>query len=249
MSGSLDGQVAVITGGSTGIGLATAARFIAEGASVVIAARRQAELDKAVGELGGGTIGVATDVSSLDDLDRLFERVADEKGRVDTLFANASIAEVGVIGGLSEELVDRHLDINIKGLIFTVQKALPLIPDGGSIIVTTSVDAVKGGPGRAVYAATKAAGRNLVRSWVQELAPRKIRVNAVSPGSTETPGLAGLAGANDVNEFFAYLAKQMPGGRNIRVEEVAAAVAFLASKDAAAINGIDLQVDLGFAQI
>ena len=178
MTGSLDGRVAVITGGSTGIGLATAARFVAEGASVVIVGRRQAELDKAVAELGGDTIGVRADVSRPGDLDRLYERVAAERGRIDVLFANASIAQGGSLGSLTEEGVDRHLDINIKGLVFTVEKALPLIPDGGSIIVTSSVDDVKGGPGRSVYAATKAAARNLVRSWMQELSHRDIRVNA-----------------------------------------------------------------------
>lgn len=249
MSGALNGRVAVITGGATGIGLATATRFLAEGASVVIAGRRQSELDKAVAELGGDIIGVQADVSDLGDLDRLYARVAQERGHIDILFANASIAELGALGELTEDSVDRHLAINIKGLIFTVDKALPLIPDGGSIIVTSSVDGVKGGPGRSVYAATKAAGRNLVRSWVQELEGRDIRVNAVSPGTTETPGLAALAGENNVDDFFAYLAAQMPGGRNIRVEEVAAAVTFLASVDASGINGIDLQVDGGFAQI
>jgi NAD(P)-dependent dehydrogenase (short-subunit alcohol dehydrogenase family) len=249
MSGTLNGRVAVITGGASGIGLATATRFLAEGASVVIAGRRQRELDKAVAELGGDIVGVQADISDLGDLDRLYARVAQERAHIDILFANASIAEGGTLGDLTEDSVDRQLSVNIKGLIFTVEKALPLISEGGSIIVTSSVDGVKGGPGRSVYAATKAAGRNLVRSWVQELKGRDIRVNAVSPGSTETPGLAALAGENDVDDFFSYLATQMPGGRNIRVEEVAAAVTFLASADASGINGIDLQVDGGFAQI
>ncbi|WP_371783882.1 SDR family NAD(P)-dependent oxidoreductase [Streptosporangium subroseum] len=249
MSGSLDGQVAVITGGGTGIGLATAARFVAEGASVVIAGRRQAELDKAVAAVGGDIIAVRADVSRLDDLDRLYARVAEEKGRVDTLFANAAVVEPEALGDLTEEAVDRILSINVKGLIFTVQKALPLFTDGGSIILNASVDASKGGPGRSVYAATKAATRNLARSWLEELSGRKIRVNVVSPGSTETPGLADLAGDGDVDRLFAVLAARIPLGRNARAEEVAAAVAFLASKDAGFINGVDLRIDGGFAQI
>lgn len=249
MSGVLEGQVAVITGGATGIGLATAARFVAEGASVVIAGRREAELDKAVAELGGGTLGVRSDVAVPGDLDRLYTRVREVHGHIDILFANASIVEPAPLGGLTEAGVDRHLDINIKGLVFTVEKALPLMRDGGSIVVTSSVDGVKGGPGRSVYAATKAAGRNLVRSWILELKDRGIRVNAVSPGSTETPGLAGLAGEGDADALFAHLATLMPSGRNVKPEEVAAAVTFLASPDASGINGIDLQVDNGFAQI
>jgi NAD(P)-dependent dehydrogenase (short-subunit alcohol dehydrogenase family) len=249
MSGILDGRVAVITGGSMGIGLATAARFLAEGASVVIAGRRRTELDKAVANLGDDVTGVQADVSDLGDLDRLYSRVSDEHGRIDILFANAAVAEPRGLSNYTEDSVDRHLAVNIKGLVFTVQKALPLISDGGSIIVTSSVDGVKGGPGRSVYAATKAAGRNLVRSWIQELSGRGIRVNAVSPGPTETPGLAGLAGDTNVDDFFAAMASRIPRGRNIKPEEVAAAVTFLASDDASGINGFDLQVDAGFAQI
>jgi NAD(P)-dependent dehydrogenase (short-subunit alcohol dehydrogenase family) len=249
MSGVLDGRVAVITGGSTGIGLATAARFLTEGASVVIAGRRQSELDKAVANLGDDVTAVQADVSRPGDLDRLYNRVSDEHRHIDVLFANAAAAEPRGVGDYTEDSVDRQLAVNVKGLAFTVQKALPLIADGGSIIVTTSSDGVKGGPGRSIYAATKAAGRNLVRSWIQELSGRGIRVNAVSPGPVETPGLAGLAGDTNVDDFFAALASQMPGGRNIKPEEVAAAVTFLASDDASGINGIDLQVDAGFAQI
>jgi NAD(P)-dependent dehydrogenase (short-subunit alcohol dehydrogenase family) len=249
MSGVLDGRVAVITGGATGIGLATAARFLAEGASVVIVGRRQGELDKATANLGRDVTAVQADVSDLGDLDRLYAWVGDEYGHIDILFANAAVAEPRGIRDYTEESVDRHLAINIKGLVFAVQKALPLIADGGSIIVTSSVDGIMGGPGRSVYAATKAADRNLVRSWFQELSGRNIRVNAVSPGPTETPGLASLAGQQHVDDFFAQLATQMPGGRNIKPEEVAAAVTFLASDDASGINGFDLQVDAGQAQI
>ncbi|MGJ6967179.1 SDR family NAD(P)-dependent oxidoreductase [Streptosporangium sp. G11] len=249
MSGVLAGKAAVITGGSTGIGLATARRFLDEGASVVIAGRRQSELDKAVAELAGDVIAVRTDVSKIDDLDHLYAHVEKTRGRIDILFANASIAQPHTLGAIAEDLVDRHLDINVKGLVFTVERALPLMSDGGSIIVTSSTDGVKGGPGRSVYSATKAAGRNLVRSWMQELAGRRIRVNAVSPGATETPGLASLAGDMPVADFFSHLAAGMPGGRNIQPDEVAAAVAFLASHDASGINGIDLPVDGGLGQI
>ena len=159
------------------------------------------------------------------------------------------MAEPRGLGDYTEESVDRQLGVNIKGLAFTVQKALPLIADGGSVIVTSSSDGVKGGPGRSIYAATKAAGRNLVRSWIAELKGRNIRVNAVSPASVETPGLAGLAADQNVDDFFAQLAAQMPGGRNITPEEVPAAVTFLASDDASGINGFDLQVDAGLCQI
>lgn len=249
MSGVLDGRVAVITGGSAGIGLATAARFLAEGASVIIAGRRQDELDKAIANLGGDVIAASADVSDPDDLDRLYSRVGDLHGHIDVLFANAAVADPLGIGDYTDDSVGRQLATNIKGLAFTVQKALPLIADGGSVIVTSSVDGVKGGPGRSIYAATKAAGRNLVRSWIQELKGRNIRVNAVSPGPVETPGLAGLAGDDSADDFFAALASSMPGGRTIKPEEVAAAVTFLASDDSSGINGIDLQVDGGFAQI
>ncbi len=249
MSGVLDGRVAVITGGSSGIGLATASRFLAEGASVVIAGRRQSELDKAVANLGGSVTAVQADISDGRDLDRLYSRVRDLHGHIDILFANAGVVEQQGIGDYTEHSVDRQLAINIKGLAFTVQKALPLIPEGGSVIVTSSIDGLMGGPGRSIYAATKAAGRNLVRSWIRELRSRNIRVNAVSPAATETPGLAGLAGDKSADDFFATTASSMPGGRNIKPEEVAAAVTFLASDDASGINGFDLQVDAGFAQV
>jgi NAD(P)-dependent dehydrogenase (short-subunit alcohol dehydrogenase family) len=251
MSGVLDGRIAVITGGSTGIGLATATRFVAEGASVVIAGRRQSELDKAVANLGRSVTAVTADVSDPGDLDGLYQRVGDLHGHIDIVFANAAIADARGIGEYTEESVDRQLAVNIKGLALTVQKALPLIADGGSVIVTSSSDGLKGGPGRSIYAATKAAGRNLVRSWIQELKGRDIRVNAVSPGPVETPGLAGLAAGQgqDVDEFSGQLAGQMPGGRNITPEEVAAAVTFLASDDASGINGCDLHVDAGLTQI
>lgn len=249
MPGVLDGKVALITGGASGIGLATAHRFRAEGASVVIAGRRKEELDRVAAEVGGDTLGVPADIAESADLDRLCTRIEEAHGHLDILFANASIVEPGGLGNLSPASIDRQITINIKGLVLSVERALPLMGDGGSIIVTSSVDGVKGGPGRSVYAASKAAARNLVRSWVLELAGRGIRVNAVSPGNTETPGLARLAGDEDPAEFFARMAALMPNGRNVRTEEVAAAVTFLASPDASGINGIDLPVDNGFAQV
>jgi NAD(P)-dependent dehydrogenase (short-subunit alcohol dehydrogenase family) len=159
---------------------------------------------------------VQADVSDLDHLDRLYSRVSSDHGHIDVLFANAAVAEPRSVGDYTEDSVDRHLATNIKGLAFTVQKALPLIADGGSIIVTSSDDGVKGGPGRSIYAATKAAGRNLVRSWIQELKGRNIRVNAVSPAAVETPGLAGLAGDTSVDDFFAYLAPTCPAAATSR---------------------------------
>lgn len=249
MNGLLDGKVAVITGGTTGIGRAAAARFIQEGATVYVVGRRQSELDAATAELGPLARGVRADVSRLGDLDVLFDRVRLEAGHLDVLVANAAILEPAALGEMTEESVDRMLAVNIKGLIFSAQKALPLLTDGGSIILTASVDGVKGGPGRSAYAATKAAARNFARSWLLELADRNIRVNAVSPGVTETPGLAALGGQTPADDFFALLAEQSPVGRNVDADEVAAVMAFLASDHASGINGADIQVDAGLAQI
>lgn len=249
MNSTLENKVAVVTGGTTGIGLATAARLIEEGATVYVVGRRRQELDRAVANLGSKARGVQADVSKVGDLEALYERVRDEQGKLDVLVANAAILEPGPLAEMAEESVDRMLDVNVKGLIFTVQKALPLLVDGGSIVITASVDGMKGGPGRSAYAATKAAARNLARSWMLELAERGIRVNAVSPGVTETPGLAALGGDTAADEFFAFLAEQSPVGRNVRPEEVADAIAFLASNRASGINGADIHVDAGLAQI
>ncbi|MFJ3407385.1 SDR family NAD(P)-dependent oxidoreductase [Promicromonospora sp. NPDC090134] len=249
MNRTLENKVAVVTGGTTGIGLATAARLIEEGASVYVVGRRQRELDEAVLALGPNAHGVRADVSNVADLDALYERVRGDHGRLDVVVANAAILEPGPLAEMAEDSVDRMLAVNVKGLIFTVQKALPLLVDGASIVITASVDGIKGGPGRSAYASTKAAARNLARSWMLELAERRIRVNAVSPGVTETPGLAVLGGETAADEFFALLAEQSPVGRNVRPEEVADTIAYLASDRASGINGADIHVDAGLAQI
>lgn len=250
MTKLLERKIAVITGGSTGIGLATAKKFVDEGAYVFITGRRQAELDTAIAEIGHNVTAVQGDVSNLNDLDRLYSLVKQEKGKLDILFANAAIAEGAPLEAITEVHFDRHFDINVKGMVFTVQKALPLMGEGASIILTSSVSGIKGTAGLSIYSATKAAIRNLARSWVLDLKGRKIRVNAISPGSTETQGLASLAGPDgDINGFFDYLGSQIPLGRNGQPAEIAGVVAFLASEAASFINGADIQVDGGSAQI
>lgn len=246
----LEGKIAVITGGSSGIGLATAKKFVAEGAFVYITGRRKAELEQAISEIGKNVIAVQGDVTNLADLDRLYSVVKQEKGKLDILFANAAIAEGTPLEAITEAHFDRHFDINVKGMVFTVQKALPLMGEGTTIILTASVSGIKGTAGLSIYSATKAAIRNLARSWVLDLKGRKIRVNAISPGSTETPGLATLAGSDaDVSGFYEFLSSQIPLGRNGQPAEIAAVVAFLASDAASFINGADIQVDGGSAQI
>ncbi|AJE44457.1 SDR family NAD(P)-dependent oxidoreductase [Streptomyces nodosus] len=249
MSTLLQGKVAVITGGSDGIGLATARRFVAEGAKVVIGARRQERLDKATAELGPDVIGVRLDAASLDDLDHLFEVVRATYERVDVLVANASIAEQVSLGELTEAHVDRTLAVNIKGMVFTVQKALPLLVAGASIILTSSVDNQVGGPGRSIYSATKAVERNLVRSWLVELADRRIRVNVLAPGATATNGLLNLVGARDIDAMSTALGQGNPRGSIIQPDEVAKAALFLASDLASGVNGIELTIDGGFGQV
>ena len=193
MSGKLEGKVAVVTGGNSGIGLATAKRFVAEGAYVFITGRRQEELDAAVKEIGKNITGVQGDVAKLSDLDKLYDAVKAKTGRIDILFANAGIAELAPLGEITEENFDRMFNINVKGLLFTVQKALPLIPSGGSIILNASIVASKGNPASSVYSATKAAVRSFARTWTMDLKERKIRVNAVSPGPIRTPAYDRLA--------------------------------------------------------
>src|SRR6202045_1209819 len=214
MSGKLEGKVAVVTGGNSGIGLATAKRFVAEGAYVFITGRRQEQLDAAVKEIGHNVTGVQGDVAKLGDLDKLYDTVKGKKGRVDMLFANAGTAEFAPLGQISEEHFDRIFDTNVKGLLFSVQKAIPLIPDGGSIILNASIVASTGNPAFSVYSATKAAIRSFARTWILDLKERKIRVNAISPGPIATPGLDGLAHAEGVgDEFAASLIAGVPLGR------------------------------------
>ena len=250
MSGKLEGKVAVVTGGNSGIGLATAKRFAAEGAHVFITGRRQAELDRAAAEIGPNAIAVRADSSNLSDLDRVYDLVKDKAGRIDILFANAGVGEFAALAEITEDHYDKIFDINVKGVLFTVQKALPLFRDGGSIILNASVVASMGTPAFSVYSATKAAVRNFARSWILELADRGIRVNAVSPGPIATPGLDGLGKTEEQSrQVKASLIAGIPLGRLGTPDEVAKAVVFLASDDSSFVNGAELFVDGGFAQI
>src|SRR5882757_9048735 len=214
MAGKLDGRIALVTGGTSGIGLATAKRFVNEGAYVFITGRREKELAAAVKEVGRNVTGVQGDVSNLADLDRLFAQIKREKGKLDIVFANAGVARFAPFGTVTEELFDSIFDINVKGLLFTVQKALPLMPDGASIILNSSIVGSKGLSSNSVYSATKAAVRSFARTWTTDLKARRIRVNAVSPGSTDTPGLSGLlASAETGKERLKMIANSVPLGR------------------------------------
>ena len=252
MAQLLSGKTAVITGGSSGIGLATAQRFVDEGAQVVITGRRQAELDAAVKQLGESATGVQGDVSNLADLDRLYAAVAERESGIDILFANAAIVEAAPLGDITEDSVHRQLDVHFKGVLFSVQKALPLLNDGASIILNSSIVASKGLAGLTVYSAIKAAIRSFARTWAGELRGRKIRVNAVSPGFTATPGLQELAaqqGASSWDEYSAAVNGTIPLGRMGTVEEVADAVLFLASGQSTYVTGSELLVDGGLTSI
>ncbi|MCP3145234.1 SDR family oxidoreductase [Pyxidicoccus xibeiensis] len=246
----LSGKVAVITGGTSGIGLATAKRFVAEGAQVFITGRRQAELDAAVKAIGDNVTGVQGDVANLADLDRLYAVVKQQKGRIDILFANAGGGEFAPLGAITEEHFDKTFGSNVKGLLFTVQKALPLLVDGASVILNASTAASKGAPAFSVYSATKAAVRSFARTWTLDLRERRIRVNALSPGGTETPGINGLASnAQELQQFKSILTASIPMGRMADPDEVAKAATFLASDDSSFVTGIELFVDGGMAQI
>jgi NAD(P)-dependent dehydrogenase (short-subunit alcohol dehydrogenase family) len=242
--GKLDGKVAVITGGTTGIGLATAKRFVAEGAFVFVVGRRQAELDAAVKALGDKSFGLRGDVASLRDLDRLYEAVKASKRRIDIVFANAGVLEKASLESTTEEHFVRLMDTNVKGALFTVPKALPFLNDGGSIILTGSVAGSKGTAGQGVYGATKASLRSLVRTWAAELKDRRIRANVVSPGPIETAPVM-----EQPPEVLARMVSTIPLGRMGQPDEVARAVLFLASSDSSFVTGIELFVDGGRAQI
>jgi NAD(P)-dependent dehydrogenase (short-subunit alcohol dehydrogenase family) len=246
--GKLDGKVALVTGGSSGIGLATARRLIADGAFVFVTGRRQAELDAAVAGLGRAAAGVQGDVASLADLDRLMATIKTQKGGLDIIFANAGIAEGAPLEAITEQHYERIFDANVKGVIFTVQKALPLLRPGASIILNSSIVGTKGFPARTVYSATKAAVRSFARVWTAELRERQIRVNVISPGPIDTEGLRGLSGTDSDGLERAY-SQRVPLGRVGRPEEIAAAVAFLASPDSSYVAGIELFVDGGIAQV
>jgi NAD(P)-dependent dehydrogenase (short-subunit alcohol dehydrogenase family) len=244
------GKVAVITGGSSGIGLATARRLVEEGAHVFITGRREAELTAAAAELGPNVTPVRADVANLDDLDRLYATVKRARDKIDILFANAGIVESVPLSEITEAHYDRVFDINVKGLLFTVQKALPLLRDGASIILNASVVASTGFPALSIYSAAKAAVRSFARTWTTDLAPRRIRVNAISPGPTETPGLSGLPPTEEAwSQLKQHLVGGIPLGRMGRPDEIARAVSFLASDEASFIAGSELFVDGGAAQV
>ncbi len=250
MAGKLAGKVAVVTGGNSGIGLATAERFAAEGAQVFLTGRRREELDAAVERVGHGAVAVQGDVSDLADLDRLYATVKDRAGRVDVLFANAGIGELAPVAEVTEAHFDRTFGVNVKGVLFTVQKALPVMPDGGAIVLNASVVSVKGMPAFGVYSATKAAVRSFARTWANELADRRIRVNVVSPGPIETPAIERLAGSKEnAAAMFDQMAKGIPLRRAGQPDEIAKAVVFLASDDASYVNGVELFVDGGMVAV
>lgn len=245
---NLEGKTAVITGGTSGIGLATAKRLAGEGVFVFITGRRQKELDAAVAEIGENAFGVRGDVSNLDDLDRLYEIVKEKRGGIDILFANAGVGEFAKIGEISEEHFDKIFDINVKGLLFTVQKALPLIRENGSIILNASTAASSGFENFGVYSASKAAVRAFARTWILELKGKNIRVNVVSPGPTETPIINTIMDEEGVKQFKDAVVSAIPLGRIGRPEEVASAVAFLASSDSSFVNGSEIFTDGGMRQ-
>jgi NAD(P)-dependent dehydrogenase (short-subunit alcohol dehydrogenase family) len=248
--GRLEGKIAVITGANSGIGLASAKRFVAEGAHVYITGRRQEELDKAVQMLGAGVTAVQGDVSNLDDLDWLFSKVRSDRGRVDVLMANAGLGALEPLGKITEASFDLVFGVNVKGTIFTVQKGLPLMRDGASIILTGSTTGSMGTPAFSIYSASKAAIRNLARSWALDLKSTGIRVNVLSPGATETPGLLrGLATTGKQEAMIAGLIAQTPLGRMSHPDDIAAVALFLASDDSTSMTGSEIFADGGMAQV
>ena len=247
----LEGKVAVITGGNSGIGLATAQRFVAEGAYVFITGRRQTELDAAVKQVGKNVTAVQGDVSNLADLDRLYDTVKHEKGQIDILFANAGTGEFGPLGTITEGHFDKIFNANVKGLLFTVQKALPLLKDGSSIILNASIVASTGSPAMSVYSASKSAVRSFARTFTSDLKDRKIRVNAVSPGVIPSPGYRNSLGLTDeqIRQYADSAVVNIPLGRTGTLDEVAKVVSFLASDESSYVTGIELVVDGGMTQI
>jgi len=250
MSKKLEGKIALVTGGTSGIGLATAKRFVTEGAKVIITGRRKEVLDTAVKEIGPGATGIQADAGKLADLDKLFAQIKQQFGHIDTLFANAGGGEFAPIDKVTEEHFDKTFDTNVKGVFFTVQKALPLMPDGATIVLNASIVSIKGMPAFGVYSATKAAVRSFARTWTNELKDRQIRVNVVSPGPIDTPGVDGLAQDQEqAKELKAGLASQVPLGRMGHPDEIAKVVVFLASGDASYVAGVELFVDGGMVQV
>lgn len=251
MARRLEGKVALVTGGTTGIGLGAAQALVAEGAKVFITGRRQAELDAAVKTLGDNAVGIRGDVTKLSDLDDLFAQIERAAGHLDVVFANAGGGTMSPLGAITEQHYSDTFDRNVKGVVFTVQKALPLLKDGSAIILTGSTAGVKGTAAFSMYSASKAAVRNFARSWLIDLKDRRIRVNVVSPGPIRTTGLAELAGEDKGAQdgLLGYLASLVPGGRLGEPLEVGKAVAFLASDDSSFVNGVELFVDGGIAQV
>jgi NAD(P)-dependent dehydrogenase (short-subunit alcohol dehydrogenase family) len=246
----LERKIALITGGTSGIGLATAKQFVNEGAYAFITGRREPALAAAVKEIGSNATGVQGDVSNLGDLDRLFAQIERQKGKLDIVFANAGVARYAPLGTISEEFYNSIFNINVKGLLFTVQKALPLLPDGASIILNASVVGSKGLSANSVYSATKAAVRSFARTWTTDLKNRRIRVNAVSPGATDTPAARELVASSETGQQrLKMISNTVPLGRLGTPDEVAKAVVFLASDDSSFITGTELFVDGGFAQV
>jgi len=247
----LPGKVAVITGGSSGIGLATAKRLVAEGAYVFITGRRQSELDAAVSTIGKNVTGVQGDVSKLADLDRLYASVRQQKGHIDILFANAGIGEFAPLGAITEEHFDKTFNANVKGMLFTVQKALPLLKDGSSIILNASIVSQTGPPAFSVYSASKAAVRSFARTFTTDLKDRKIRVNAVSPGVVPSPGYRNSLGMSEeqIKQYSESVVGNIPLGRTGTLDEIAKVVSFLASDESSYVAGIEMIVDGGMTQI
>jgi NAD(P)-dependent dehydrogenase (short-subunit alcohol dehydrogenase family) len=249
MAGKFEGKIALVTGGSSGIGLATAKQFVSEGAFVYITGRRQAELDSAVETLGAQAKGVRADASKLADLDALFAQIQQERGHLD-VFVNAGGGSSAPLGQITEEQFDDIFNTNVKGVLFTVQKALPLIPEGGAIVLNASIVSVQGVPSFSVYSASKAAVRSFARGWTNDLKDHKIRANVVSPGPIDTPGLSGLAQTEEQKlALYAHLASTVPLGRVGQPGEIAKAAVFLASDDASFIAGIEMFVDGGTVQV
>lgn len=248
--GKLSGKIAVITGGNSGIGLGTAKLFVKEGAKVIITGRRQEELDRAVKEIGDNVLAVQGDVSNLADLDRLYTQIKQHFGHIDIIFANAGLGILAPVGHVTEADFDKQFGVNVKGLFFTIQKALPLLRDGASIILNSSIAGTTGIAGFSVYSATKAAVRSFARSWTSDLKDRKIRVNVVSPGPIETPifGKLGITESQQ-QDFGTMILSQSPMGRMGQTSEVAQAVLFLASEESSYVTGVDLPVDGGMAQV
>lgn len=251
MALKLDGKVAVITGGSSGLGLATARRFVEEGAFVFITGRREKELDDAVSSIGHNVSAVQGDMAVLADIRRLYATVQEQKGRVDIIFANAGTGAFAPLGQITEEHFDRQFDVNVRGLLFTVQEALPLLQDGGAVVLNASIVSATGPAAMSVYSATKAAVRSFARTWSVDLKDRRIRVNAISPGIIPTPGYNNSLGmsSEQVDQYVASAIPSIPLGRAGTPDEIAKAVIFLASDDSSYVTGIELFVDGGMTQV